>query len=96
MKKLKAWYDLTFLFLCSQRRTATPIKLISSERPFKILQPETKVVKICQAVLEIFRTIDCVTSQMINSQLNNKQFGVSQLFAFIYPPPPDAYQNLKF
>ena len=28
-------------------------KLISSERPFKILQNETKVIKISQAVLEI-------------------------------------------
>ena len=29
-------------------------KLISSERPFKILQNETKIIKIGQAVLEIF------------------------------------------
>ena len=29
-------------------------KLISSEKPFKILQNETKIVKIRQAVLEIF------------------------------------------
>ena len=29
-------------------------KLISSQRPFKILQNETKIIKIGQAVLEIF------------------------------------------
>ena len=29
-------------------------KLISFERPFKILQNETKIIKIGQAVLEIF------------------------------------------
>ena len=29
-------------------------KLISSERPFKVLQNETKIIKIGQAVLEIF------------------------------------------
>ena len=29
-------------------------KLISSERPFEILQNETKIIKIRQAVLEIF------------------------------------------
>ena len=29
-------------------------KLSSSERPFKILQNETKIIKIGQAVLEIF------------------------------------------
>ena len=29
-------------------------KLISSERPFKILQKETKIIKIGQAVIEIF------------------------------------------
>ena len=33
-------------------------KLISSERPFKILQNETKVIKIGQAVLEIFNCKD--------------------------------------
>ena len=35
-------------------------KLISSERPFKILQNETKIVKIHQAVLEIlnFKDLD--------------------------------------
>ena len=78
-------------------------KLILSERPSKILQNETKIIKISQAVLEIFtfkdwdldnftikddrktenvvfwkfctnwRTIDCVTSEMINAQFNNKQ-----------------------
>ena len=30
-------------------------KLISSERPFKILQNETKIIKIGQAVLEMFK-----------------------------------------
>ena len=29
-------------------------KFISSERPFKILQKETKIIKISQAILEIF------------------------------------------
>ena len=33
-------------------------KLISSERPFKILQNETKIIKIGQAVLEIFNFKD--------------------------------------
>ena len=33
-------------------------KLISSERPFKILQNETKIIKIGQAVLEIFNVKD--------------------------------------
>ena len=33
-------------------------KLISSERPFKILQIETKIIKIGQAVLEIFNFKD--------------------------------------
>ena len=33
-------------------------KLISSERPFKILQNETKMIKIGQAVLEIFNFKD--------------------------------------
>ena len=79
-----------------------PNKLISLERPFKILQNETKIIKIGQAVLEIFnvkdrnldnfrekndknwkfflkkfytnwRTIDCVTSEMINTHISNKQ-----------------------
>ena len=29
-------------------------KLISSQRPFKVLQNETKIIKIRQAILEIF------------------------------------------
>ena len=33
-------------------------KLISSERPFKILQNETKIIKICQAVLYMFNLKD--------------------------------------
>ena len=33
-------------------------KLISSERPFKILKNETKIIKIGQAVLEIFNCKD--------------------------------------
>ena len=33
-------------------------KLISSERPFKILQNETKIIKIGHAVLEIFNFQD--------------------------------------
>ena len=33
-------------------------KLISFERPFKILQNETKIIKIGQAVLEIFNFKD--------------------------------------
>ena len=33
-------------------------KLISPERPFKILQNETKIIKIGQAVLEIFNCKD--------------------------------------
>ena len=33
-------------------------KLISSERPFKILQNETKIIKIGQTVLEIFNFKD--------------------------------------
>ena len=33
-------------------------KLISSERPFKILQNETKTIKIGHAVLEIFNFKD--------------------------------------
>ena len=33
-------------------------KLISSERPFKILQNETKIIKIGQAVLEIINFKD--------------------------------------
>ena len=33
-------------------------KLISSERSFKILQNETKIIKIDQAVLEIFNFKD--------------------------------------
>ena len=33
-------------------------KLISSERPFKILQIETKIIKIGQTVLEIFNFKD--------------------------------------
>ena len=33
-------------------------KLISSERPFKILQNETKIIKIGHAVLEIFNFKD--------------------------------------
>ena len=33
-------------------------KLISSERQFKILQNETKIIKIGQAVLEIFNFKD--------------------------------------
>ena len=33
-------------------------KLISSERPFKILQNETKIIKIGQVVLEIFNFKD--------------------------------------
>ena len=33
-------------------------KLISSERPFTILQNETKIIKIGQAVLEIFKFKD--------------------------------------
>ena len=33
-------------------------KLISSERPFKILQNETTIIKIGQAVLEIFNFKD--------------------------------------
>ena len=79
-------------------------KLISSKRLFKILQNETKIIEIGQAVLEIFnfkgwdlenftrkndiktenvvffqkfcknwRTIDCVTSEMINAQFNSNQ-----------------------
>ena len=32
--------------------------LISSERPFEILQNETKIIKIGQAVLEIFNFKD--------------------------------------
>ena len=33
-------------------------KSISSERPFKILQNETKIIKIGQAVLQIFNFKD--------------------------------------
>ena len=33
-------------------------KLSSSERPFKILQSETKIIKIGQAVLDIFNFKD--------------------------------------
>ena len=33
-------------------------KLISSEKPFKILQNETKIIKIRQAVLEMFNFKD--------------------------------------
>ena len=33
-------------------------KLISSEKPFKILQKETKIIKMGQAVLEIFNFKD--------------------------------------
>ena len=33
-------------------------KLISSERPFKILQIETKIIKIGKAVLELFNFKD--------------------------------------
>ena len=33
-------------------------KLISSERPFKILENESKIIKIGQAVLEIFNCKD--------------------------------------
>ena len=33
-------------------------KLIASERPFKILQNETKIIKIGQVVLEIFNFKD--------------------------------------
>ena len=33
-------------------------KFISSERPFKILQKETKIIKISQAILEIFNFKD--------------------------------------
>ena len=40
-------------------------KLTSSERPFKILQKETKIIKIGQAVLEVFnfkdRNLDAFT-----------------------------------
>ena len=32
--------------------------LISSERPFKILQNETKIIKICQVILKIFNVKD--------------------------------------
>ena len=39
-------------------RNATPNKLISSERLSKILQKETKIIKIGQAVLEIFNFED--------------------------------------
>ena len=54
---------VTFVFLQViligelQRRN----KLISSERPFEILQNETKIVKIRQVVLEIFncKDLDC-------------------------------------
>ena len=76
--------------------------LISSEKLSKILQNETKIIKIGQAVIEIFnfkyrdldnftrkndtktenvvflevlhklKTIDCVTSEMINAQFSNK------------------------
>ena len=37
--------------LTIQRRTATLKQLISSERPFKIKQNDTKIIKIYQAVL---------------------------------------------
>ena len=37
-------------------------KLISSERPFKILQNQTKIVKIGQAVLEILESLRCKKS----------------------------------
>ena len=33
-------------------------KLISSERPFKMLQNETKIIKIGQAVIDIFNFKD--------------------------------------
>ena len=39
-------------------RTATPQQVDSSERPSKILQNETNIIKICRAVLEIFNFND--------------------------------------
>ena len=58
--KLNKWYDWLI------NHVPKPIKgelkrqnkLISSERPFKILQIETKMIKIGQAVLEIFNFKD--------------------------------------
>ena len=49
-------------------------KLISSERPFKILQNETKIIKIGQAVLEIFNFKNCDLDNFTrkNRQKNRK------------------------
>ena len=51
-------------------------KLISSERPSKILQIETKIIKIRQAVLEVFnfkdRDLDNFTTK--NDRKNENVF----------------------
>ena len=49
---------LKCLHLFLKRELQRQNKLISSERPFEIMQNETKIVKIRQAVLEIFNFKD--------------------------------------
>ena len=46
------------LLLLLKGELQRPNRLISSERPFKILQNETKIIKIHQGVLEIFNFTD--------------------------------------
>ena len=51
------WLSSTF-YLVFKRELQRQNKLISSKRPFKFLQNETIIVKIRQAVLEIFNFKD--------------------------------------
>ena len=59
--------DLIFMLHSIKGELQRQNKLISSERLFKILQNETKIIKIGQAVLEIFnfkdRDLDNFTSK---------------------------------
>ena len=48
-------------------------KLISSERPFKILQNETKIIKIGQTVLEIFDFKDSRFGQFYDKKRTEKR-----------------------
>ena len=47
-------------------------KLISSKRPFKILKNDTKIVKIRQAVLEIFNFKDLDLNRFQKKRLKNE------------------------
>ena len=59
LSRIQTWsVKRLFLTVCLKGELQPHNKLISSKRPFKILQNETKIVKIRQAVLEIFNFKD--------------------------------------